>query len=132
MKITAPPYLSDMRRALVNSRRTFMFPTPMNMFAKPEPVAYRTGTPVAPAMALAISVLPVPGGPSKSDPVGRVAAHLLEVLEPLEQPEDLLGGGHRGRLPPDVVEGHVVLAGVQDVGVAARQEPEQGDELDRR
>jgi hypothetical protein len=74
---------------------------PMNMLANPEPV-----------------------------PVGRVAAHLLEVLEPLEQAKDLLGGGDGRVLPSDVVERNVVFVRVDDVAVAARQEPEHGDELE--
>ena len=70
MKITAPPYLSDLTRAFLNRRRTLRLPIPRNMFENPEPVADRNGTPDAPAIALAISVLPVPGGPSNRMPCG--------------------------------------------------------------
>ena len=70
MKITDPPYLSDITRPFLNSLRTFRFPMPMNMFAKPDPVANRNGTPEAPAIALAIRVFPVPGGPSNRMPCG--------------------------------------------------------------
>jgi hypothetical protein len=37
-KMTAPPYLSDIARAFLNMRRTFMLPMPMNMLAKPLPL----------------------------------------------------------------------------------------------
>jgi hypothetical protein len=70
MKITAPPYLSDIERARENMRRTFMLPMPKNMFMKRLPSAMRIGTLDAPAIALAISVLPVPGGPSNRIPCG--------------------------------------------------------------
>ena len=70
MKMTEPPYLSDITRAFLKSLRTFRFPMPMNMAANPEPVANRNGTPDAPAIALAINVFPVPGGPSNRMPWG--------------------------------------------------------------
>ena len=59
-----------MAQAFRNSLRTFMFPIPMNIAANPEPVENRKGTPEAPAMAFAINVLPVPGGPSNKMPWG--------------------------------------------------------------
>ena len=65
----------------------------------------------------------------EQDPVGRVAPHLLEVLETLEDPQDLLRGLHGGWLAADVVERRVVLVRVDHVVVAASQEPEQRDEL---
>ncbi|HVM54214.1 MAG TPA: hypothetical protein VM262_13530 [Acidimicrobiales bacterium] len=37
---------------------------------KSEPVTDRNGTPASPATARAISVLPVPGGPTSSTPFG--------------------------------------------------------------
>jgi hypothetical protein len=43
---------------------------PMNMLANPLPLANRNGTWAEPAMALAISVFPVPGGPSNRMPWG--------------------------------------------------------------
>ena len=70
MKITQPPYLSDMARPRENIRRTFMFPMPKNIAWNRLPSATRMGTFEAPAMALAISVLPVPGGPSNRMPWG--------------------------------------------------------------
>ena len=82
MKITAPPYLSERFRAFLNSRRTFRLPTPKNMLAKPEPVEYRKGTPVAPAMAFAMRVLPVPGGPSNRIPCGGYPPISLKFLNP--------------------------------------------------
>jgi hypothetical protein len=65
----------------------------------------------------------------EQDAVGRVPAHLLEVLEALEDPQHLLGRLDGRRLTPHVVEGRVVLVGVDHVVVAARQEPEQRSEL---
>jgi hypothetical protein len=70
MKITAPPYLSDMALARENIRRTLMLPMPKNMLMNRLPSAMRIGTWACPAMALAIKVFPVPGGPSKRMPCG--------------------------------------------------------------
>jgi hypothetical protein len=55
---------------------------PRNMFEKPEPVANRKGTPEAPAIAFAISVLPVPGGPSNRIPCGGYPPICLKSLKP--------------------------------------------------
>ena len=67
--------------------------------------------------------------PLEQHPVRWVAAHLLEVLEPFEDPHDLLRRLDGCRLPPDVVEGGVVLVRIDDVVVAASEEPEHRDEL---
>ena len=45
-------------------------PTPTNISTKSEPVIEKNGTPASPAMARASSVLPVPGGPISSTPLG--------------------------------------------------------------
>jgi hypothetical protein len=71
-----------------------------------------------------------PGWALEQDPVRRVAAHLLEVLEPFEHAQDLLRRLDRGGLTADVVEGGVVLVGVDHVVVAAREEPEHRAELE--
>ena len=53
-----------------NMSRTRAAPTPTNISTKSEPVRLKNGTPASPAIALASSVLPVPGGPTSSTPLG--------------------------------------------------------------
>ena len=50
--------------------RTREAPTPTNISTKSEPEIEKNGTLASPAMALASSVLPVPGGPTSSTPLG--------------------------------------------------------------
>jgi len=50
--------------------RTRAAPTPTNISTKSEPLMPKKGTPASPATALASRVLPVPGGPTKSTPLG--------------------------------------------------------------
>jgi hypothetical protein len=48
-------------------------PTPTNISTKSEPEMEKNGTLASPATALASSVLPVPGGPTSSAPLGSFA-----------------------------------------------------------
>mmetsp|Transcript_12326 Transcript_12326/g.47921 ORF Transcript_12326/g.47921 Transcript_12326/m.47921 type:complete len:251 (+) Transcript_12326:2211-2963(+) len=57
-------------RAWLNRLRIRAAPTPTNISMKSEPDMDRNGTPDSPAVALARSVLPVPGGPTSSAPRG--------------------------------------------------------------
>ncbi len=57
-------------RACLNRSRTREAPTPTNISTKSEPDIEKKGTPASPATALASSVLPVPGGPTRSTPLG--------------------------------------------------------------
>ena len=66
MKMIARPIL----RAVWNRSRTRLAPTPTNISMKSEPVTERNGTPASPATARAMRVLPVPGGPTSSTPLG--------------------------------------------------------------
>ena len=50
--------------------RTRLAPTPTNISTKSEPDMEKKGTPASPATALARSVFPVPGGPTRSAPLG--------------------------------------------------------------
>ena len=56
--------------AFWNKSRTRLAPTPTNISTKSEPDIEKNGTPASPATALANSVLPVPGGPTSSAPLG--------------------------------------------------------------
>ncbi len=56
--------------ACSNRSRTREAPTPTNISTKSEPEIEKNGTPASPATARASSVLPVPGGPYSSTPVG--------------------------------------------------------------
>ena len=49
---------------------TLLAPTPTNISTKSEPEIVKKGTPASPAIALANSVLPVPGGPTSNAPLG--------------------------------------------------------------
>ena len=59
--------------ASANISRTREAPTPTNISTKSDPEMEKNGTPASPAIALAKSVLPVPGGPTKSIPFGILA-----------------------------------------------------------
>ena len=52
-------------------------PTPTNISTKSEPEIEKKGTPASPATALARRVLPVPGGPTSSTPLGIRAPTLV-------------------------------------------------------
>ena len=57
-------------RAWRKRSRTRLAPTPTNISTKSEPEMRKNGTPASPATARARSVLPVPGGPTRSTPFG--------------------------------------------------------------
>ncbi len=57
-------------RAWRNRSRTRAAPTPTNSSTKSEPQRLKNGASASPAMALASSVLPVPGAPTSSTPRG--------------------------------------------------------------
>ena len=57
-------------RACSNRSRTRAAPTPTNISTNSEPEIEKNGTPASPATARASSVLPVPGGPIRSTPLG--------------------------------------------------------------
>ena len=56
--------------ACSNMSRTRDAPTPTNISTKSEPEMVKKGTFASPAIALASNVLPVPGGPTISTPLG--------------------------------------------------------------
>ncbi len=56
--------------AVLNMSRTRLAPTPTNIWMNSEPLIEKNGTPASPATARASSVLPVPGGPISSMPLG--------------------------------------------------------------
>ena len=56
--------------ACSNMSRTRLAPTPTNISTNSEPELLKKGTPASPATALASSVLPVPGEPTMSTPLG--------------------------------------------------------------
>ncbi len=59
--------------ACSNRSRTRLAPTPTNISTNSEPEIEKKGTPASPATALASRVLPVPGGPTSSTPLGILA-----------------------------------------------------------
>ena len=56
--------------ACSNISLTRLAPTPTNISTKSEPDIVKNGTPASPAIALAKSVFPVPGGPINNAPFG--------------------------------------------------------------
>mmetsp|Transcript_1928 Transcript_1928/g.7072 ORF Transcript_1928/g.7072 Transcript_1928/m.7072 type:complete len:568 (+) Transcript_1928:114-1817(+) len=56
--------------AFLKRSRTRLAPTPTNISTNSEPEMEKNGTPASPAIALARSVLPVPGGPTRRTPFG--------------------------------------------------------------
>ena len=56
--------------ACSNMSRTRLAPTPTNISTKSEPEMEKNGTPASPATARPSRVLPVPGGPTSSAPLG--------------------------------------------------------------
>ena len=64
--------------AFLNRSRTREAPTPTNISTNSEPEMEKNGTPASPAIALASSVLPVPGGPTRSTPLGILAPTLVK------------------------------------------------------
>ena len=66
--------------AISNRSRTREAPTPTYISTKSEPETEKNGTPASPATALANSVLPVPGGPTKSTPLGILAPKSANFL----------------------------------------------------
>ena len=63
--------------AFLNKSLTLLAPTPTNISTKSEPEMLKKGTFDSPATAFASNVLPVPGGPTKSTPLGIFAPNLL-------------------------------------------------------
>ena len=59
--------------ASLNRSLTRLAPTPTNISTKSEPEMEKKGTPASPATALARRVLPVPGEPTSSAPLGSFA-----------------------------------------------------------
>ena len=56
--------------ACLKRSRTLAAPRPTNISTNSEPAIEKNGTPASPATALAIKVLPVPGGPTSKTPRG--------------------------------------------------------------
>ena len=59
--------------ACLNRSRTLAAPMPTNISTNSEPEMEKKGTFASPATALASRVLPVPGGPASSTPLGSLA-----------------------------------------------------------
>ena len=67
----------DFSRAVANKSRTREAPTPTKISTKSEPDVGIKGTPASPEQAFASMVLPVPGGPESSTPLGILAPSFL-------------------------------------------------------
>ena len=83
----------DARRVflgLLNMSRTRLAPTPTNISTKSEPEIVKNGTLASPATARAISVLPVPGGPTKQHAARNSSAEALELTRVAQEFDDFL------------------------------------------
>ena len=78
--------------ASLNRSRTRLAPTPTNISTKSEPEMEKKGTLASPATALASRVLPVPGGPTSSAPLGSLAPISVYFCGIVEEVDDLLQG----------------------------------------
>ena len=65
--------------ACANRSRTRAAPTPTNISTNSAPEMEKNVTPASPATARASSVLPVPGGPTSSTPLGILAPSLTNL-----------------------------------------------------
>ncbi len=64
---------------------TLLAPTPTNISTKSEPLMLKNGTSASPAIALASSVFPVPGAPTKRTPFGILPPSLVYFLGSLRK-----------------------------------------------
>mmetsp|Transcript_6310 Transcript_6310/g.14562 ORF Transcript_6310/g.14562 Transcript_6310/m.14562 type:complete len:320 (-) Transcript_6310:434-1393(-) len=71
--------LGDFCLAASNSSRTRFAPRPTYTSSNCDPDEKKKGTPASPAMALARRVLPVPGGPVSSSPLGSFPPSLVNL-----------------------------------------------------
>ena len=118
--------------------RTRAAPTPTNISTKSEPDRLKNGTPASPAMALASSVLPVPGGPTSSTPLGMrpprtwYFSGVLEELDDFAQLFDrLVDAGHVLERDADVFLGvHLAAAAAEGHRRAGAAQPPHHQEED--
>ena len=105
--------------AWTNRSRTRAAPTPTNISTNSEPLRLKNGTLASPATARASSVLPVPGGPTSSTPLGMRPPSVGVLLRVLQELDDLAQLLHGLVDAGDVLEGDLdVVLGV-DLGLAA-------------
>ena len=107
--------------ACSNRSRTRAAPTPTNISTNSEPVMEKNGTPASPATARASSVLPVPGGPTSSTPLGMRPPSALVLLGVLEEVHHLLQLGLGLVDAGHVGEGRLELLAVVDLGLGAAE-----------
>ena len=74
--------------ACSNRSRTRLAPTPTNISTNSDAEMLKNGTPASPATARASSVLPVPGGPTSSTPLGECAPRERNFSGMLEELHD--------------------------------------------
>ncbi len=109
--------------ACSNMSRTREAPTPTNISTKSEPEMVKNGTLASPATARAISVLPVPGGPTSSTPRGMRAAEPLELAGVAQEFDDLLQVGFGLVDAGDVLEGDAAMRLGQKLGARSCRSP---------
>ena len=122
-------------------------PTPTNISTNSEPEMLKNGTPASPATARAISVLPVPGGPTRQHAARDPRAERVELLGVLQELDDFLelglglvdagdvGERHDGLVAEEhpgpalaEAEGLVIRA----LGLSHHEEDEPADDQDRQ
>ncbi len=125
--------------AVLNRSRTRLAPTPTNIWMNSLPLMEKNGTFASPATALASSVLPVPGGPTSSTPLGTWAPSRVNLLGSLRKSTTLLefafGGVHAGHvveraaaLPLFVAAGGTADVTIQETAAARFANPRHDEE----
>ena len=118
--------------ACSNRSRTRLAPTPTTISMNSEALSEKNGTSASPATARASSVLPVPGGPLSSTPLGIAAprrAVLVGVLEEVDDLDELLLGLLDAG---DVLERRALLARLVALGLRAAEAGERAAGAARR
>ena len=114
-------------QACWNISRTRAAPTPTNISTKSDPDRLKNGTPASPATALASSVLPVPGGPTKQHAARNPAAERLILSGRAEELDDFAEFFDRFVDAGDVVERNVdIFLGVEFAPAASERHRRAG------
>ena len=109
--------------ACSNMSRTRLAPTPTNISTKSEPEMVKKGTPASPAMARASSVLPVPGEPTSSAPLGILPPRRANLPGSFRYSTISSSSSRASSMPGDVGEGHAALLLGQHLGARLLPKP---------
>ena len=103
--------------------RTRLAPTPTNISTKSEPEMVKNGTPASPAMARASRVLPVPGEPTSSAPLGILPPSRANLPGSFRYSTISSSSSRASSMPGDVGEGHAAFLLGQHLGARSCRSP---------